>query len=109
MRSIRMVLAVAVCLAFVGSALAQGGAPQVDPKNPVTSYVRNRTGRQMTNISAAAEAMPAEAYSFKPTDGQQPFGWVVAHIVTSNMRVCQAIGDQPAPEGLANLKPEDPK
>jgi DinB superfamily len=109
MRMFRLLGAVAVALVLVIGAVAQGGPPPTDPKNPVTSYVKLRTTRQMQNITSAAEAMPAENYSFKPTEGQQPFGWVVSHIVTSNLRVCQAIGDQTPPEGLSALKPEDPK
>ena len=101
-------LVVVVLMVMTLSAVAQG-PPQVDPKNPVTSYVKTRVGRQTTNIAAAADAMPAENYSFKPTEGQQTFGAIVAHIVTSNLRVCQAIGEQTPPEGLAALKAEDPK
>ena len=108
-KRVRLFMVAAILGSMAGYAVAQGGPPQLDPKNPVTSYVKGRVGRQMTNISAAADAMTAENYSYKPTDGQQTFGWVVAHIVTSNLRVCQAIGGDAQPAGLADLKQDDSK
>src|SRR5258708_16564799 len=47
---------------------------------------------------AAAEAMPAEKYAFKPTPEMNSFGHVVMHIAQSNYFLCSKISGQAAPD-----------
>jgi len=56
---------------------------------------------------AAAEAMPAEKYSFKPTPEMNSFAHLVMHIAQSNNTLCSKISDTPAPD--AKLADSDPK
>ena len=86
-----------VALALVSSAAwAQG-------KNPVTSVVREILPRQQKNLVAAAEEMPADKYSYRPTPGQMTFAHLIIHITESNNYLCAKISEVPAP------KPEELK
>ncbi len=51
-----------------------------------------------TNILKAAEKMPDDNYSFKPTPDVRTFAEVLDHIADSQMRTCAAVaGDQKTP------------
>ena len=102
----------AACCAVVllaSLAVGQAAAPAAASKNPVTDTVRQIFDNQQRNLVAAAEQMPADKYSFHPTDGQMPYSQLMAHIATSNAFLCQRIGDQPAPDNIQKVKPEDGK
>jgi uncharacterized damage-inducible protein DinB len=83
---------VAVCaLPF---ALCAAQAP-----NPVMNGVRAMAQRQTKNIVAAAEAMPADKYSFKPTPAQMTYGDVVAHLIKEgNNYLCSASSGMKEPD-----------
>jgi len=85
-------------------ALAQAPTPAPEPDaakaNPVTwSAMQIYSGREK-NMLAAAEAMPADKYNFKPTPDQWTFGKIVSHIAASNGALCAAIGGTPAPNAV---------
>jgi uncharacterized damage-inducible protein DinB len=61
-------------------------------KNPVTDGARQMLQGRAKNMPAAAEEMPADKYSFKPTPAQETFGHMQLHIVESNNSLCSAIG-----------------
>ena len=67
-------------------------------KDPVTSVVKEILPRQQKNIVAAAEEMPADKFSFKPTPAQMSFGQLIVHITESNNYLCAKISDMPAPK-----------
>jgi hypothetical protein len=67
-------------------------------KDPVTSVVRDILPRQQKNLVGAAEEMPAEKYSYKPTPEQITFGHLMMHIATSNDLLCGKIADMPVPK-----------
>jgi uncharacterized damage-inducible protein DinB len=97
-------------VALLGSlALAQAAAPAASSKNPVTDTVRQIFDNQQRNMIAAAEEMPADKYSFHPTDGQISFAQMMAHVATSNAFLCQRIGDQPAPDSITKVTKDDGK
>ncbi len=76
-------------LILAAAALAQS--------NPVTEAARNIYQRQAKAVTAAAESMPAEDYSFKPTPDQRSFGATVLHVAEDNgFRCARLNGDQPA-------------
>src|SRR5260370_523851 len=56
-------------------------APIVDP---VSGTVKGQLARFSKNMVAAAEAMPAEKYNFKPTPEMNSFGHLIMHIAQSN-------------------------
>lgn len=75
-------------------------------QNPVTDNVRQRISRQSKNIIGAAEAMPAEKYNYKPTEGNMTFAHLMTHIVEGNNFVCSKIGGQ---EKKSDVKDTDGK
>src|SRR2546429_7844379 len=57
---------------------------------------------------AAAEAMPAEKYNFKPIPEMNSFAHLVMHIAQSNNGLCSKISDTAAPDvKLADTDPKD--
>lgn len=77
-------------------------------KNPVTSVVRGILPHRQQHIVAAAEEMPANDYSFKPTPAQMSFGHLIMHIARSNDYLCAKAADLPMPK-TEELKDTDGK
>lgn len=78
-------------------------------KNPVTSVVKEILPRRQKNLVEAVEAMPADKFSYKPTEQQMTFGHLVLHIVESNNYLCSKIGDLPEVKAAVPLKESDGK
>jgi DinB superfamily len=76
-------------------AQAQSATPSA---NPVADALRQSLARSSKIMTAAAEAMPPEKFSFKPTASQNSFGHLVVHISESNFRFCSAVSGVAAPE-----------
>src|SRR6202051_1869031 len=92
--------------------LATTNAPQASTApvaNPVSSFVKQQLTRFNKNMVAAAEAMPAEKYNFKPTPEMNTFGHLTIHIAEGNNALCAQISGTPAPtaEKLAEDNPKD--
>ena len=66
--------------------------------NPVSGAVKAQLPRFAKNMVAAAEAMPADKYGFKPTPEMNSFAHLVMHISQSNNGLCSKISDTPAPD-----------
>ncbi len=113
MKLVRFAVAVLVCAPI---ALAQAQSPQqpssppsgASVQNPVTSSARQIFERQQKNLIAAAEEMPADKYNFKPTEKQDTFGQMMAHIAGSNAFLCQRLGGATPPPSL-RVKAEEGK
>jgi uncharacterized damage-inducible protein DinB len=77
--------------------------------NPVSSAVKQQLARYNKNMVAAAEAMPAEKYNFKPTPEMNTFAHLTIHIAQGNNALCAQISGSPAPtsEKLAEDNPKD--
>jgi uncharacterized damage-inducible protein DinB len=78
-------------------------------KSPVTSVVREILPRQQRNLVAAVEEMPADKFSYKPTEQQMTFAHLVLHIIQSNNYLCSKIGDMPEVKAAVPLKESDGK
>jgi hypothetical protein len=87
---------IAVLFAVAVAVNAQEASAPV--ANPVSSTVKSQLTRFGKNMVAAAEAMPAEKYGFKPTPEMNSFGHVVMHIAQSNNTLCGKISGGTAPE-----------
>ncbi len=105
----KLTLAVALFAITPVVLLAQKNQDQKPDANPVTTTVRKLTDRMSKNMVAAAEQMPADKYSYKPTDGQMTFGHLVTHIVEANNAFCAAIGGEanPPEQKLSDTDPKD--
>jgi hypothetical protein len=108
------VFAAAMVFAAAG-ARAQQAAPADAQKmaemgplpNPVSATVKGQLPRFSKNIVAAAEAMPAEKYSFKPTPEMNTFGHLIMHTMQSNNILCSKISGMAAPD--VKYSDTDPK
>jgi hypothetical protein len=81
-------------------AKAQSGAQEMAKletvANPVSTAVKNQLPRFSKNMVAAAEAMPADKYGFKPTPEVNSFAHLVMHIAQSNNGLCSKISGMAA-------------
>lgn len=91
--------------AFVSLLVVSAAAQE---KNPVTSVVREILPRQQKNLVAAVEEMPADKFTYKPTEQQQTFAHLVMHMANSNTYLCAKIGATAAPK-QPELKETDGK
>jgi len=81
------------------AAPAAGAPPDMTPvANPVSGFVKAGVARYEKNMVAAAEAMPAEKYVFKPSPEMNSFGHLMMHIAQSNNTFCSKISGQAAPD-----------
>ncbi len=69
-------------LMVAGVALGQG--------SPYATEVQGNYARLKDNILKAAEKMPAESYSFKPTADIRSFARVVNHVTEAQTHICGA-------------------
>jgi DinB superfamily len=83
-------LRIAALAAVLCPALAIAQAPAADA-------FRENAASMGKNLIAAAELMPAEKYSFKPTPAQMSFGDIMAHLAGGNDYLCGAISGMKAP------------
>ncbi|SRR5579864_3820969 len=78
-------------------------------KNPVTAAVKEILPRQQKNLVAAAEEMPADKYSFKPTEPQMTFAHLVLHVLETNNHLCSKVSDVPEPKPPVPLNESEGK
>jgi uncharacterized damage-inducible protein DinB len=91
-----------VLMLVVPSARAQ---PTFTPTaNPVSDAARTRHARDAKNLIAAAELLPADKYTYRPTPEQMTFGELIAHIVQTNLALCSAISGTAPPMSPADVK-----
>jgi len=85
-------------LAFVIAFCALGTLSFAQKKNPVTTVVKEILPRQAKNLQGAVDTMPADKFSFKPTEAQMTFGHLVGHVIDSNYYLCAKAADLPRPK-----------
>jgi uncharacterized damage-inducible protein DinB len=98
------ILALAALLTPV-AASAQDSAAM---PNPITSMIKQQVVRYGDLQVAAAEAMPAEKYSYKATPETRSFGQLVLHVAQFNYNFCGRISSM-APPDIKDLKDTDSK
>ncbi len=101
MKKVLVLVLVTVCAASTAAQEKSGGG------NPVTDSVRSALTGRAKNMTAAAEAMPADKYSFKPTPEQMAFAHLIVHTIESNNLLCSKLANQAQPP--ANFSDKDPK
>jgi hypothetical protein len=89
----------AAVLAAVALFTATAEAQRYQPSpNPVTDHVRRILPETAKKMIAAAELMPADKYTFRPTPPQMSFAQLIAHIVQTNAAICAGAGALPLPD-----------
>jgi uncharacterized damage-inducible protein DinB len=82
--------------------------PMSAQAHPVSSAIRNFAQSNGKHLLAAAQAMPADKYGYRPTKAQMTFGELIAHIQHDNHTTCSAFsGAKPPAE--SNASPTDSK
>jgi uncharacterized damage-inducible protein DinB len=84
------------CTGLLSAQMSAAKAP-MSHENAVMNAVRSNLSRSERNMVAAAEAMPADKYSFKPTKEQRTFGEIVSHVANSNNFMCARLSGVDAP------------
>lgn len=103
MKRVLIVFAVLAFVPFAANAQEAGAG-----SNPVTDSVKAMVAQHAKAIIAAAEEMPADKYSYKPTEQQMTFGHLIMHLAESNTYLCSAIAGTKPPEH-GQLSETDPK
>lgn len=85
----RRALFTILATALPGVAVAQG--------SPVAEAFKQNAQQVGKNLIAAAEEMPADKFSFRPTPAQMSFAMVVTHLAQGNDYLCGKIGGSAAP------------
>jgi hypothetical protein len=92
MKLVGLVAALACATTVTGQ---QTAAPTA---NPVATTIKNQLPRFAKNMVAAADSMPAEKYSFKPTPEMNTFGHVILHSLQANYNLCSKVSGTTAPD-----------
>src|SRR5438309_6557098 len=99
-----LVLLIAVAVlpqALAAQATAATAAPS-PPASPVADALRAMEQRFSRILVAAAEAMPADKYSYRPTPAQMSFAQIQAHLANEgNDVLCSKVAGVPAPQRAA--------
>jgi DinB family protein len=70
--------------------------------NPVSDALRNMEQRSARNLIAAAELMPADKYTYRPTPAQMSFAQIQVHLANEgNDVLCSKTAGVPAPQRTA--------
>ena len=88
---------------LVAPALAAQAAPAAAPSTkPVSDALRAMTMRYTRILVAAAEAMPADKYNYRPTPAQMSFAMIQVHLANEgNDLLCGKVAGVPAPQRAA--------
>jgi uncharacterized damage-inducible protein DinB len=79
--------------------LALGVAPLFGQSgdNPLSGAVKSQYAMAKNNIIKAAEKMPEEDYSFRPTDQVRTFAELIGHVANANYMFCSAARGEASP------------
>jgi uncharacterized damage-inducible protein DinB len=82
----------AVPVVLLGQEKSQ--APAAPPANPITASEKGLYSFVSNAVIGAAQKMPEENYSFKPTPDVRSFGQLVGHVADASYMFCsQALGE----------------
>ena len=95
----------AVFLVVPGAALAQEkpaaqaapAAQATPPANPITMSEKGFYGFVSGAVISAAQKMPEENYSFKPTPEVRSFGQIVGHVADASYSFCSQVSGEANP------------
>jgi uncharacterized damage-inducible protein DinB len=94
-----------LCLVFAAALIAPSLSSAQEAKMPPAPKTYTLAGEAQrgyqnveSNLADAAEKMPEEHYTFKPTPDVKPFGQHVAHIALSQYGLCARIKGEPNPK-----------
>jgi uncharacterized damage-inducible protein DinB len=84
---------------------APAPAQSTPPANPITASEKGFYGFVSGAVVGAAQKMPEENYSFKPTPEVRSFGQLVGHVADASYAFCsQATGEAPPVKDIEKTK-----
>ena len=83
-----------VLLAAVTSGLSQEKTFSASASSPVVSAVRQMEERYAKNLIGAADEMPADKYSYRPTAEQMTYAHLMMHVAQANNGLCAAFAGE---------------
>jgi len=94
----------ALPFALLSQQAPQATAP-APPANPITASEKGFYAFVSNAVIGAAQKMPEENYSFKPTPEVRTFGQLVGHVADANYMFCsQASGEANPSKGIEKAK-----
>jgi len=100
----QMKFCITICMSLAAG-LAMAQSPAAAPANPFSASAKGVYRIIKVNVLKAAEKMPEENYSFKPTPDIRSFGQIVGHIADAQYLFCSmASGNQQNPPGVERSK-----
>jgi uncharacterized damage-inducible protein DinB len=92
----RKLLLCLVCLVVPATvAVAQDKSANAAPENPFSAFNKRVYGRLKDILLRSADKVPAENYSFKPTDSVRSFGQIIGHVADAQYLFCAiAVGEK---------------
>ena len=103
----RLCFALAVMMALPGAVLAQDRpqAQSAPPANPITASEKGLYSFVSGAALGAAQKMPEENYSFRPTPEVRSFGQLVGHVADAQYGFCSlASGETNPAKGIEKTK-----
>jgi len=98
--SLFVILAVAPVASFSqGVTPPPAQAPATSSANPISASTAKMYTMLSGVVIAAAEKMPEESYSFKPSPDVRSFGQLVGHLADSQYYFCSMVSGEPNPGG----------
>ena len=92
-------------MAVPGALLGQQSQAQLTPANPLTASEKGLYSFVSGAVVGAAQKMPEENYSFKPTPEVRSFGQLVGHVADANYAFCsQTLGETNPAKGIEKTK-----
>ena len=92
-------LLIAMAVLPCGLAAQAAGAAAAPSTNPVSDALRQQEQRFARILIAAAEAMPADKYNYRPTPAQMSFAQIQVHLATEgNDLLCGKVAGSAAPQ-----------
>lgn len=103
----RLCLVFAVLMAVSGAVLGQEKSQlqAAPPANPITASEKGLYSFVSNAVIGAAQKMPDENYSFKPTPEVRSFGQIVGHVADASYMFCsQTLGEANPTKGIEKTK-----
>ena len=104
-KGLRFVFAAMTAIPIALLAQDKPQTPATPPANPITASEKGVYGFVSDAVVRAAQKMPEENYSFKPTPEVRSFGQLVGHVADANFMFCsQAAGEANPSTGVEKNK-----
>ena len=88
-----------ICVNALAAMIVAAGAAEAQTANPLSAGGKRTYDIVKGYLTRAAEKMPEEHYTFKPTKDVRSFGQLVGHVADANFGFCSAAAGEKPPMG----------